>query len=239
MSIPRDRTVNAAVHVCKLLAEFRTDRTGLNLQELTDALGLSKPSVHALAGTLVGEAVLRYDARERTYRLGPAVASIASAYRASTSLVRVMQPFLERLQEKTGESAALHVREGREYACIAQVASDEPIRMELKVGQRFANGVGAAGKAMAAVSARGARTSGEEYARIRKAGYAVSRGDVIEGAIAIYAPLHDVAGDLIGAVGVHGPAFRIPEPAIIRIAAEVTSVAAHARSAIATGLPVQ
>jgi len=45
--------------------------------------------------------------------------------------------------------------------------------------------------------------------RIRNDGYAVGRGTVYEGAVAIYAPVLDGAAVCMAAIGVHGPATRI------------------------------
>jgi DNA-binding IclR family transcriptional regulator len=50
-----------------------------------------------------------------------------------------------------------------------------------------------------------------ELADIRARGYAVSRDELIQGAVAVAAPFFSGAGGVAGSIGIFGPSVRIPD----------------------------
>ena len=50
-----------------------------------------------------------------------------------------------------------------------------------------------------------------ELAKIRQRGFAVSRDELIEGAVAIAAPIFDGSSRVAGSLGIFGPTVRWPE----------------------------
>jgi DNA-binding IclR family transcriptional regulator len=57
-----------------------------------------------------------------------------------------------------------------------------------------------------------------QLAQIRDEGYAVSREELIRGAVAIAVPVFLGGGKVAGSLAVYGPSVRIDEPQIRRIA---------------------
>src|SRR5579875_3225384 len=171
------RPVGTAVHVCRIFDCFSARRRALNLTEISASLGLAKSSVHRLP-------------RTRRYRLGERVGGLAEVYGRQTSLATIARPFVERLRDATRETAGLQVRDGDERYCVVEAQSPQSIRMTVGENVRYALGRGSSGHVLRAFSADWAQARDHlALRRIRAAGYAISRGEVIPGAIAIYVPV--------------------------------------------------
>ncbi len=212
------RTIGTALHVCQIFDCFRSDRDALRLTEVTRLIGLQKSSVYRLLQTLVGAGYLSFDRTDRHYRLGNAVSRLVEVYRAKTSLSDVVRPFLERVRDATLETSALQVRDGDMRFCLLELPSPQSIRMVVGEHKPSSTKKGASGHVLRAFAAdwNEQRDRGH-LKRIREAGYAVSRGEQIEGAIAIYVPVVDRRANLVGALGVQAPAFRNPPETVERI----------------------
>ena len=66
----------------------------------------------------------------------------------------------------------------------------------------------------------------EELARIRRRGYATALGEFEMGLNAVAAPVHDARGNVIAAVDIWGPAFRLTPRRIPELAAQAREAAA-------------
>ena len=66
----------------------------------------------------------------------------------------------------------------------------------------------------------------EELARIRRRGYATAIGEFEVGLNAVAAPVHDARGQVIAAVDIWGPAFRLTPRRIPELAAQARESAA-------------
>jgi hypothetical protein len=65
----------------------------------------------------------------------------------------------------------------------------------------------------------------EELARIRRRGYATALGEFEMGLNAVAAPVHDARGNVIAAVDIWGPAFRLTPRRIPELAAQARETA--------------
>ena len=66
----------------------------------------------------------------------------------------------------------------------------------------------------------------EELARIRRRGFATAIGEYELGLNAVAAPVHDARGNVIAAVDIWGPAFRLTPRRIPELAAQAREAAA-------------
>jgi IclR family KDG regulon transcriptional repressor len=220
------RPVGTAVHVCRIFDCFSARRRALNLTEISASLGLAKSSVHRLLRTLVAQEYLAFDPRTRRYRLGERVGGLAEVYGRQTSLATIARPFVERLRDATRETAGLQVRDGDERYCVVEAQSPQSIRMTVGENVRYALGRGSSGHVLRAFSADWAQARDHlALRRIRAAGYAISRGEVIPGAIAIYVPVLTEQETADAALGVYGPAFRNDAASVRKILAELKATA--------------
>ena len=203
------RPVYTALHVCQIFASFNIEEPALSLTQIATRVGLKKSSVHSLLQTLVSVDFLVFEAENRKYHLGPQFGRLSDVYRESNSLTLLARPFLEALRDATGETAVLHTRVGDHRVCLMQMESHEPIRMALEQNTKYPLDAGAAGHVFRAFSSS---LDQEPYAarlkQVRQLGFAVSRGELIPGSIAICVPVTTYSGMLVAVLGVHGPAFR-------------------------------
>jgi DNA-binding IclR family transcriptional regulator len=228
-AVPRTspaRTIGTAHHVCQIFDCFTAERSALSLTEIAEDVGLRKSSVYRLLQTLVLDDYLAFDPHSRRYRLGRKVALLVTAYRSNNSLSAIARPFLEEIREATRETSALQVRDGNVRYCIAELPSPELIKMILGENVSYSAKNGASGRVLRAFSAEWSRQRDRAALKaVREAGHAVSFGEIIPGALAIYVPVCDASGVAVAALGIHGPAFRIAKPAIGSIAARLTRAA--------------
>jgi DNA-binding IclR family transcriptional regulator len=66
----------------------------------------------------------------------------------------------------------------------------------------------------------------EELARVRRRGFATALGEYEVGLNAVAAPVHDARGNVIAAVDIWGPAFRVTPRRIPELAAQAREAAA-------------
>ncbi len=233
------RIVGTAANVCRVFDCFTAQTPALNLTAIARAIGLRPSSAHRLLQTLVLHEYLGFDRTKRLYRLGPGAGRLVSAY-GETTLGAIARPVLERLRDATGETAAVQVRQGNVRYCVVEIPSLQPIRLEITEAARYPVRRGAAGTVLRAFAA-GWRDENDAslLERVRAAGYAVSRGALFPGAVAIYVPLYVAAGTLVATLGVHGLAFRMPERQMPAIVAQLQAAAAELSPLLRPEIPLR
>lgn len=240
--------ISRALKVIFAVAESPEPDVGVS--ELARTLGYSKTVVHRVVRTLVASGFFLVDERTRRYRLGPGAVSVGLAALARMEVPRVAQPHMERLVARTGETATLSARYGDQRMYLAQVLSPQEIRMAVPLGQLFPLHIGGSSKAILAsldpaelndyldrtldgtmpVTSR--EELEEQLRRIRRRGYAVSRGERQVDAGSVAAPVFDASGRVYGALSICGPVGRISGDKI----EEYGGLIAEAAAAVSTGL---
>jgi DNA-binding IclR family transcriptional regulator len=197
-----------------LLAAFRSGDISLSLAELAVRTRLYKSTVLRLLASLEHARLLQR-LENGTYSLGSEVARLSTLYAASFSLDRVVLPVLRELVEKTGESAAYHVRQGQARLCLYRVDSPHPIRDHIKAGDLLPLDRGTGGRILAAFDpelSRGASARDRKlYAQIRGQGYFAATGDRLAEVAGISAPVWHADGTLAAAVTLTMPSHRYHE----------------------------
>jgi IclR family acetate operon transcriptional repressor len=258
LNAPRVRSVDRAVDVLELMA-----RTGaaMTLGQLCQILGAPRSTTWTIVRTLAARQVLEYETASRTYRPGPTLRALGRSRRTDVDLAAVARPHLARLAEATREAALLQMASGRDVVCAARIDSPEPIRYVAEVGGRRPLHCTAAGKVilawarpgfvedylrrtrLRACSANTITQAGrlrEELARIRQVGYAVSAGEYAAGLMAVAAPVLDALGELVAAINVAGPTFRMRgrqrglAQDVTRVARAISADLGHDPGAVAT-----
>jgi DNA-binding IclR family transcriptional regulator len=160
------------------------------------------------------------------HSMGPALRNSRPAGISHDALARVARPVLEALAARTGETALLVVRAGNVGLCIAQVPSRHSIKMTFEVGQVLPLHAGATSRVLLAYAPDEVveRVLEGELPRFtddtpdrqklerqirstRTAGIATSRGEFIDGALAVAVPVF-AGGEAVAAVALAGPASR-------------------------------
>jgi DNA-binding IclR family transcriptional regulator len=224
--------------------------TELSPVELANRLHLHKSTVHRLLSVLEWQRLIQRTP-QGTYGLGLRLIEMGSRATRQHDLAEDALPFLQRLVETTGETAHIGVLNGTEMVSIANVRGRWALSTPSTVGRRTHVHCTSVGKAFLAflsadasheligrlkltrqtrqtiVTGTALRT---ELARIRRRGYAIDDEEVEVGLRCIGAPVRNYKGDVIAAIGIAGPVFRIQKSrvpelarAVIRAAAELSA----------------
>jgi DNA-binding IclR family transcriptional regulator len=138
---------------------------------------------------------------------------------------------LEQLAQATGEAAYLAVLEGPSVVCVDMVDSLQPVRVVSHLGHRLPAHAVALGKAQLAFRSREERDDfwergapatptartivepsrfADELARVAEREWALEDEEFESGVRGLAAPVRDYARRVVGAIGMRGPAFRLP-----------------------------
>ncbi len=221
--------IQRALDVIETIAEAPR---GLTLTEIADRLGLPKSSALRLVANLEMRRYVEQDQNNR-YRIGLRVFSIGGGALADNILRTCARPYLEDLSIKVGESTYLAILDQDQALYIDRIESPMPVRSHSPIGSHRPLQITAVGKVMlsgmtpvkaaeivqqrAALDSVPAMTQQELEQRLQRIiadGYAIDVGEYDEGLTCIAAPIRDETGDVIGALGVSGPSWRITEERI-------------------------
>ncbi len=212
----------------RLLEAIGSSPSGLT--ELARRVDLPVSTTSRLLGTLESLGAVERSDEMGIYRIGPSILSMASAADSSENLKTVARPELEWLAESCAEAAGLSVAAGYTMHYLDQVDSDQAVQVQDWVGSRLPMHVVASG--VVVLAQWSAETVDDYLARelespapasvsdpmhirarldaIRDAGVAWTMEELEEGINAVAAPIMTGMGDVVGAVALHGPAYRFP-----------------------------
>jgi IclR family acetate operon transcriptional repressor len=205
---------------------------GLTQAQLGSELQLAKPTVSRLVQTMCELDLLRRDELRKIYVLGPAIIRWGMAAVNGLELRAVAHPHLEVLRETTGETVHLAVLDASSVVYLDRLESPHAIRMASRLGSTMPAHSTAMGKCLMAflpadqqqtivagpLAARTSRTITEppvlqrELDRVRDQGFAVESGENEEGVGCAAAPLFDHVGQVVAAISVSSPEFRLAAP---------------------------
>ena len=230
------RYVDAVMGALDILDCFLTEPR-LSLKQIIDKTGLIRSRTMRLVGTFEHRHYLIYDEATNTYSLGICPAGLGRSFDRANNTETFVRPVLKCLVGKTGESATFYMASGMERVAVVREEGTEAIRLSIVEGQRSPIHVGASGKVLLAFGDQrvyqevlgkkelskvtentitGADRLRSEVEIVRQQGYAVSYGENTPGAHAIAAPAFNYENQLVGAIGIAGPANNLTEDQIDR-----------------------
>jgi DNA-binding IclR family transcriptional regulator len=241
--------VKSAARVLDIFELLVRHPDGLSLSEICAVLGLPKSSGHALLATLAERGYVREGRRERSYRLGPALFEIGSAYLAGTDLVGDGQESVRETARASDETVHLAVLDGADVLYVAKEEGTRTIRMVSAIGRRFpAHGTGVGKMLLSdldadALDARfpddqplpqlapGTITSPLELkaaiAQIRTQGYAFDYEESTPGLCCVAAPVYDATHRMVAAMSIAVPSVRFTTARRDELLALVCAQARH------------
>jgi DNA-binding IclR family transcriptional regulator len=217
--------VDRVVTVLELLAEAPE---GLRVADVARALDVHKATASRLLATLLARRVLDRDASGR-YRLGPAFLRFAAVALTGLEMVSQARPELETLSRRTGETVNLGILDVVEVVYVDQVTGDHAIVAGNWVGRRSPAHCSSSGKVLLAFgddatrdrvlagplerrtphTVTDPRRLGALLEEVRRRGFARSVSELEDGLTTVAAPVF-ARGELVAAVSVSGPSFRLP-----------------------------
>jgi IclR family transcriptional regulator, KDG regulon repressor len=219
------------------------------VSELARELNLTKTNVHRLLRTLEMSNFVRRTGQVSRYELTLKLWELGTRVVARLDIKKVSAHFLSQLANQTQETVHLSVPDGMEVVYIDKIESPAPVRAHTTIGARAPIYCVATGKAMlaffppesiaslegkleryTATTITDIRDLEAELARIRQQGFAEYQGEWRDGVNGVAAPIRDMHGNVIAAVGIAGPDARL-RPEMFASAAPLVLNAATAISA--------
>jgi IclR family transcriptional regulator, acetate operon repressor len=246
-------SVQSVDRVLTILDAVARSKQPVPLAQLTDLLGINQSSVFRLANTLKRRGFLANPNTRKSYVLGPSIWRMSRNYDWSGMLISVCHAHLEALGQKTGETAHLAVREGRQALFIDHHASTKQIVVPAQTGAFMPLYCTAHGKALlsdyglAELKSLFGSTTLKGYtehtieslpelekacARVRADGYATDESEYLEEVRCVAAPIRDQDDRVIAAIGVSAPASRFPKARVRAFAQHVREAAAQIKAAL-------
>jgi len=233
--------------------EHLSTTTGATLSELAADTDQSPATTYRILVTLEARGLVEFDAGPQLWHIGPRAFLIGARYLRRTSLVERARPVLRQLMERTGETANLGIARDGHVLFVSQVETHASIRAFFPPGTlspMHASGIGKALLAQMTPEARArslaeaglerftARTLTDpaqieaDMVLTQARGYAIDDEEKTEGMRCIAAPVTDLHGEVVAGISVSGPASRVSDAEIPRLAAAVTEAAATLSAAL-------
>ncbi len=219
------QSVNRAITVM----EFLSDRVSSGVTEVANELDIHKSTAHRLLATLKDRGLVEQDTATEKYRLGVGLVLLANSVTADLDIAQCSRSVCDRLAEKTRETATVAVLEGDDGIIIHQ---STPSFSALNVdwsGMHTPLHATAAGKVFLhhmpeeqkrliikdTLQSYTPNTMTDSASLLRELrighdeGYWHTVEELETGLNAVAAPIQGADGEILAAISVSGPAFRM------------------------------
>ncbi|UXN67533.1 IclR family transcriptional regulator (plasmid) [Phyllobacterium sp. A18/5-2] len=211
-----------------VIEAFDATNSRLSITDISKITGLERATARRCLLTLAELGYADYDGK--FFTLSPRILRLGHSYLTSTPLPRLMQPFLDQLSEKTGESASASVLDGNEIVYIARASHKRVMSINLNPGSRLPAYCSSMGRVLLAAMAqeearrilensnRKANTPKtkttlaalmDELQRVREQGYAVIDQELEIGLCSIAIPVRNMRGATVAAINIGAQAARV------------------------------
>jgi DNA-binding IclR family transcriptional regulator len=213
-----------------ILEEVARHREGIGLAELSKLVGLHNSTTFHLAKTMVSLGYMRQERDSKRYRVGRPLFALAASALDEIEMVNLATPILEDLSRESGESGHFAVRMGDSVVVIARTSGAGAFQLTDRVGVVRPAHCTALGKIILASlrpdqlkrflervdlkpSTKKSITDVEvlqrEIAEIRRTGVAFDDGEFNPEVRCVAVPVTDFTGQVVGALGISGPIWRL------------------------------
>ena len=227
------QSVDRALEILEILSE----KSEAGVTEIAQIIGVHKSTVSRLIDALVRRGLVEQISDRGKFKLGLGLIKLAGSASAQLDSVMQARPLAKALAEKFGETVNIATLDGKEVLYLDQVVSPNTISMRTWVGKRVPAHATATGKVLTAwlpeknrvdliprkwvKLAKNTITDPKrleaELAEVRKNGFAVAIDELEEELIAIAAPIKNSHKEVVAAIAISGPAFRMNKKEIPKI----------------------
>lgn len=219
---------------------FSQDEPFLGVREAAKKAGLSSSTTGRLLSSLKTLGLLFQDPETQKYAFAGKVLAWAEIYSATFDMRRLARPYIEELQQITGETVSLYVQEGVNRICVDRLESDQNVRVVARIGRNIPLYAGSAGKLFLAYLSDeelefiltntdlepltpftiiNLEELRQQTAIIRKQGFSISHREWTVDASGVSAPIFNQRAQMIAALTVSGPTERFTQENMDRCAA--------------------
>jgi IclR family KDG regulon transcriptional repressor len=213
-----------------ILEEVARRREGIALAELSKRVGLHNSTTFHLVKTMVSLGYIRQMRDTKRYRIGSPLFMLAAACLDEIEIVGLATPVLESLSRDTGESGHFAIRKGDSVVVVARTSGRGAFQLTDRVGIIRPAHCTALGKVLLAAlrpeqfDRHLARSELKPYTAksivepdrlrreiedVRRAGVAFDDGEFDTEVRCVAVPVRDFTGQVMGAIGISGPVWRL------------------------------
>jgi IclR family acetate operon transcriptional repressor len=245
------REVAGVIRAMRVLEAIAEAPGGAAVKDLSRLIGCGKGTISKMLASLEGRHYVRQDPETGRFSLTWRLLALAFGHADRAGMPRLFMPVLQELADETDELVQLAVVDGEQVLYVAKAEGmGQRIRLLPLIGLWAPPHATAAGKLWLASlpESRVTRVLGRERLRavapktitsmsrlraelrdVRERGYAIADEELAEGGRAIAAPIRR-DGDVVGAVALSGPAYRLSLERLHALAPRVTAAAARLAS---------
>ncbi|MBY5357210.1 helix-turn-helix domain-containing protein [Rhizobium leguminosarum] len=213
----------------KVIEAFGETRQRLSIAEAAKLTELDRATVRRSLLTLAELGYADYDGK--FFTLTPKILRLGHAYLSATPLPALLQPHLDQLSERAGQSASASVLDGTEIVYIARASQRRVMSINLTTGSRLPAYCASMGRvllaALAESEARAILARSElkqntpntktdpdeliaEFRRVRTEGYAIIDQELEIGLCSIAVPIDNDRSETLAAINIGAPAALVP-----------------------------
>lgn len=211
-----------------VIETFTADKPRQSISDVAKACGLDRATARRCLLTLSHLGYADYDGK--FFTLTPRVLRLGTACLATMPLPQLVQPLLDNLSERLGESSSVSILDGNDIVYVARAAQRKVMSIALMPGSRLPAYCTSMGRVMLAAmadktaemvlasEARPARTPHTktsiadiiaELRKVRSQGFALIDQEVEIGLRSIAVPLMTVRGKVVASVNLGVPATQV------------------------------
>jgi DNA-binding IclR family transcriptional regulator len=220
---PAERRVAAVERALTVLDALADGQAELGTNEIARRTGVNASTVSRLLATLAAADMVEHVPATGRYRLGLRLLQLGNAVAGRLDLREIARPHLQALARETGETATISAPDEHDAVTLDFVQSGSSVQSVAQIGRPSIAHATATGKVLLAftgtspaepLTAYTARTVTDrdrlaaELVRVRRNGYAEAVGEREPDLNAVAAPVFGSRNELVGIVGVQGPASR-------------------------------
>ena len=213
-----------------ILEEVARNRDGIGLADLSKRVGLHNSTTFHLVRTMVSLGYIRQIKDTKRYRIGRPLFALAASALDEMEMVSMATPVLDDLARETGESSHFAARMGDAVVVMARTSGPSAFQLAERVGVVRPAYCTALGKIILAalrpdqlerylerIELKSLTPSTiteparlrREIDEVRKAGIAFDDGE-FDGEVRCAAmAIRDFSGQVVGAIGISGPVWRL------------------------------
>ena len=227
---PRGGGVQSIGRAFAILEEIARSRDGISLAELSKRVGLHNSTTFHLVKTMVTLGYVRQLKDSKRYRVGRPLFALAASSLDDVEMVSMATPILEDLSRETGESGHFAVRMGDCVVVIARTSGSGAFQLTDRVGVIRPAHATALGKIVLAAlrpeqldrylaraelkphtpkSIIEVGALRREIEEVRRANIAYDDGEFDSELRCVAVPVRDFTGQVVGAIGISGPIWRL------------------------------
>ena len=212
-----------------ILEEVARHREGINLADLSKRVGLHNSTTFHLVKTMVSLGYIRQE-KDKRYRVGRPLFALAASSLDEIEMVNLATPVLEDLSRETGESGHFAVRMGDSVIVVARTSGPGAFQLTDRVGvvrpahctalgkiilaalrpdqlQRFVERVELTPSTEKSITEVALLL--REIEEVRRSGIAFDDGEFNAEVRCVAVPVRDFTGNVVGALGISGPVWRL------------------------------